>query len=647
MQDFPPETYPNLARMDERVSLLLGTEEAKTWSTSRCEVEICNIHPVYWLEEYGFIRKGEMEGGSGGVEIISFKLNTIQLQIADRICKHLLDTPWTRIQKIVLKHRKAGVSTLIAGFDYWLMRFIKNFSVFLIADLMGHTDNIASMVELFHERDVCGSGLVDETMRPPVRVALPRSKKGMKLSNGSMLELDSGENSNPGTSGTVNACHMSENSKWRDPQTAETSLLNSIPRKGFVFIVKESTAFGLNKYAQDCELAEKGKSNWDFIFITWKDLPDCEYELLPNETLKYTQQEEELIRAYALRPGHIKYRRSQIELLGSEQQFKQDFPLNSREPFLISGFNYFNVELITRRMEEINFYRDWKSEGWDYVMCLDRYQEILSRLMHHPRGLREGLNSMEMGNTIPLNVMLATNKGKTTYTQGGTSESGALTVFQFPARDHLYLATVDVAEGIRSSEYTSDNSIVTVFDVHRKEQVAEWGGVFDEEMTALYAVLVAKFYNKALIVPEMNNRCGGLLQKELEDTGYKNFYFRQKIQSQQTKREFGWLTTVGNKQNVCGQLKLDFKNGDCLFHSLPLLEEMLFFIDNKGRLGASSAHTDDRVMTASVGMKVIADTPEYHKPRNAMVDRKQARQIFSEFDRARPDTKTPMIRRYR
>ena len=38
---------------------------------------------------------------------------------------------------------------------------------------------------------------------------------------------------------------------------------------------------------------------------------------------------------------------------------------------------------------------------------------------------------------------------------------------------------------------------------------------------------------------------------------------------------------------------------------------MLFFINNKGILGAATGHNDDRVMAASVNIRIIEDTPNY------------------------------------
>ena len=611
MQHFDPNVYPNLAKLDAKVAELLKTKEAKSWDTERLEYEICKIHPVYWMEEYGYIKSGLLEGGVEDVGIVPFVLNTVQLQISDSICECFLHTPWKRVQKIILKHRKAGISTLIAAYDYWLMRFVGNLNAFLIADLLSHTDNIASMIALFHERDVCGAGSEFEFCHPLQRVSMPGSKKGYKLNNGSMLELDTGENSNPGTSGTVIVAHMSENAKWHDPINSETSLLNSVPRTGFAFVIKESTAFGLNKFSEDCELAEKGMSSWDFIFLTWKDDITCRIPLGIGEVLEYTEEEKELRTAYGLDDEQLKWRRDKIGQLNSDQRFKQDFPLNSREPFHITGSNYFDLAKVQERIDEIRFYRDWKSRGWDYVT--KKYCDVVQRLSFHPRGLREALTIIELHNTLCEDVMLSVNKSGITWTvsKGKGRKQGAMTMYKNPVRGHSYVVGVDAAEGLKTSEYTSDNSMIVVFDGHRKEQVAEWGGTFDEEMTAVYAVIIARFYNNAIIVPEMNNRCGGNLEANLKASGYSNIYMEQKISGQKVNREFGWRTTRGNKSTICGQLRQDFKNDVCVIHSIPLLEEMLYFIDDKGKLGASRNHTDDIIMATAIVLKYICDTPSY------------------------------------
>ena len=614
MQQFDSEVYPNLAALDEKVRQLLLTDKAKDWSTPRVEYEISKIHPIYFMEEYGRITPGERELGGdedllpGGV--IRFTLSSIQLQIADKICAHYIGEKYTRVQMIILKHRKAGISTLCAAFDYWHMKFFDNLSAFAIADVSSHTTNIVEMIKTFQKHDTCGAGDDNQEHYPPRAVPMPRNKSGMKLSNGSLVEQDTGENANPGTSGTISVCHMSENSKWRSPLESESSLLNSIPRSGYAFIIKESTAFGINKFAKDCEESEAGKSVWEFCFITWLDMDDCEDDVHVSEVIELTKREKELMATYPnMRHGHIKFRRRQIETLGSEQRFKQDFPLNSREPFLITGSNFFNTAIIQRRIDDIKFHRMWKVKGMEATA--PKFPEVALRIKHNSRGIRSALQRLEDDCVIPFIVKLAENDGNVSWIKDdeAKAEDGAATMFKAPIRGRKYLVIVDVAEGKSTGEYTSDNSIINVFEPRLKEQVLEWGGLFDEEITAMFAVRIAKIYNKAVIAPEMNNTCGGLLWGYLRSSGYKNLYQTEIVTNNSIKKENGWKTTSSNKHDVCGQLKLDFKNGDCLIHSLGTLEEMMFFIDKKGKIEAASGHNDDKVMVASIASKIMKITP--------------------------------------
>jgi len=611
MQKFDPVKYPNLCALDEKVHKYLLTQDAKKLAREdppRLEFEISRMHPLYWMEQYGKIRPGEVElslGGEAHGGVIPFVLNAVQLHVADRICAHYLGEIMLRVQINILKHRKAGISTLIAAFDYWHMRFIRNMNAFVIADLSSHSDNIVEMIDTFHKHDTCGNGSKYDVARPPNRTAMRGNKKGLALSNSSMCEQDTGENSNPGTSQTINILHMSENSKWRDPSNAETSLLNSVPRRGYAFIVRESTAFGINKFARDCEESEAGKNAWEFVFITWLDMPDCEDPVYAQEKIEPSAEEKELMKVYPkMTLGHIKFRRRQIELIGNEDKFRQDFPLNSREPFLTSGTNFFNMSLIEERITTIKFYMDWKIGGIE--AAYKKYPEIMVRVKHNSFGEREALSLLERSCVTPKLVLFTDNNGSVSCVADPKArmDSGAALLFREPRARAKYLLTIDVAEGKKQS----DNSVIEVFDCVKREQCLEWCGQYDEEVTASYAVLIAKYFNMALIAPEMNNKCGGTLWGYIQGSRYRNVFYRDYIRGNKRERDPGWHTSIGTKKDTFNQMKLDFKNGDVLVHSVKLLEEMSYFIDAGGKLEAAEGHTDDRVSATAINLKIISIT---------------------------------------
>jgi hypothetical protein len=344
-------------------------------------------------------------------------------------------------------------------------------------------------------------------------------------------------------------------------------------------------------------------------------MPDCEDPVYPGEVLELDAGEKEMMSLYPkMTMGHIKFRRRQISVIDSAERFKQDFPLNPREPFLITGSTYFNTSLVQDRIDEIKFYRDWKTLGLDSIR--NKYPDLITKYSYHPRGIRAALSKLEDDCVLPVMTMFSENYDGAVvrlHEPKGKMADGAAQVFRPPLNGHKYVLIIDAAEGKKSNQYTSDDSVIEVIDCFSQEQVCEWGGMFDEETTANFAIMIGKSYNNALIVNEMNNKCGGLVWGYLEKSGYKNLFYRETINTNKRHKEPGWDTKAGIKKEVCGQFRIDFKNGNCLIHSLDLLSEMMYFIDNQAKLGAAEGHKDDRVMSFSVGMKVIAITPALKK----------------------------------
>jgi len=618
---YDAEKYPNLAALDKLVGKFLATAKAKKMSVDQREERICSMHPVYWMEKYGYIKTGKVEGKEfAEVKIIRFKLNRPQLVMANEFCEPLIHRPWKRGKFVVLKHRKVGCSTLCAGFDYCFMRSIKNCGAFIIADKAKHTDNIFEMVELFWRRDIAPGR--------PDRIPMLKNKQGLRLKNGAMLECDSGETKHPGTSQTLNILHMSENAKWKFIDDGETSLLNSVSREGFAWQVKESTAKGLNKFHIDVQAAMDKKSDWRLVFVAWPDSTDCAIALDPEEILKYTGEEKELVEVYGLTPEQVKFRRLRAAEIGLGN-FRQDFPINEREAFLTSQSNYFNVELVEDRIEEIDFYKAFTSQGFDKAIesgkfpTMKLWHQERKHLPQYKKLHADFLRQLQDKNITPRSVQVSEIRGKVTWKANDElrDNEGQVWMWREPSPRRKYLVSVDSAEGIKTDEYTSDLSVVQVIDCFKREQVAELAGIYDEEITARYAVLLATLYGRAMLAIEINNKSGGVVLENVKSQGYHYLYHSQKLsRGQVISTSVGWRTTRGNKQEVCARLKLDFKNGHCLLHSRALLNEMLHIVEDKGKLKPTPANTMDRTMAMSIGLTIIEQTPGLRsiRPEEAM-----------------------------
>ena len=152
-----------------------------------------------------------------------------------------------------------------------------------------------------------------------------------------------------------------------------------------------------------------------------------------------------------------------------------------------------------------------------------------------------------------------------------------------------------------------------MFDTVTGEQVLEWAGTFDEEITVYYGVAIADIYNGAVIVPETNNRCGGTVLELLKKAKYKKIYHTEYMQGHKKVKEIGWYTSSTDKKDMCLQFRNEFKNDMVLLHSLELLVEMSNFIDLNGKLGGASGKLDDRVMCCCINRKATSQTPALKK----------------------------------
>lgn len=408
------------------------------------------------------------------------------------------------------------------------------------------------------------------------------------------------------------ASHNSENAKWPQIVDAETSLLNSVSREGFVWLVKESTACGINKWKTDCIAALEKRSSWEFIFLEWPDMEDCALTLTEKEreNMMLSGEEADLMDTFGISLENIKFRREKIAEIGS-MHFKQDFPLHAREPFDVSTSTYFDPLKIEDRKDDIEFYRVWKQNGYDDAM--EQFPRVAKELKEFHGGAEAYLRDLGQRCRLFRRVQVGIVKNHVTFTpaESEKEDAGQVLMWREPDRRRRYVVTVDPAEGISSDGYTSDHSVIEVFDCYAREQAAELAGVYDEEITARYAVLLARLYGDAMIAVEMNCKCGGAVLTYIKER-YKYFslYRRQVVgRSRMVTNDEGWRTTPGNKQSLCYVLKIHFKEDDCVLHSVPLLDEMANFIEEKGKLRAAVNHTDDRVMACAIALQIIDSTP--------------------------------------
>ena len=156
-----------------------------------------------------------------------------------------------------------------------------------------------------------------------------------------------------GRSDTFNNLHISELAFWGNgAKETAIGLFQSVPNLPNTMIIIESTANGYEYFKSLWDLAVKGESDFIPIFVGWNEM--IEYQM-PYTGFELSKKEKELQELYSVTLEQLTWRRWCIQnnCGGDEEQFTQEYPINSQEAFLSTGTCPFNKEKIINRLQVI------------------------------------------------------------------------------------------------------------------------------------------------------------------------------------------------------------------------------------------------------------------------------------------------------
>jgi hypothetical protein len=189
-------------------------------------------------------------------------------------------------------------------------------------------------------------------------------------------------------------------------------------------------------------------------------------------------------------------------------------------------------------------------------------------------------------------------------------DGGALAVWEFPNKNHVYVIGADVAEGLEHGDY----SCCFVVDASTRETVAMYHARVDADLfgTDILGEL-GEWYNTALIGVESNNH-GLTTLKALQGAKYRNIYRQHRhLQRFEPKTEMlGWRTTVSSKALAIDELNREIRQGELTLPDEQTIGELKTFVrDGNGRMHGSPF--DDRVMALAITAQMLkhAWLPEY------------------------------------
>lgn len=493
--------------------------------------------------------------------LVPFHPNPIQRRLDAEVERQRKERKPVRI--VVLKARKEGVSTYVAGYCLHDSSMRKNRESLVIAHDDDATNTLFRMQTLMFDE-------LPDLLRPMKRYsnrsellfenpneAERRTNPGLRSS----LRVATAGSKGAGRSKTLHNVHCSEVAFWPDAKETLLGLLNAVDRNPDTFICLESTANGLGgEFYERYRAAKEGKSDYAAIFFSWFDNPEYQIPGSPDEDAELLvdldDEETELVARYALSLAQLRWRRYTItnECGDDVERFRQEYPANDVEAFIVPGRAFFSASL----------------------------PRLRSLLMTAQPG--------ESGDVIDGRFV--------------PSGDGYLDVWEPPQTGEAYVIGGDVAEGLERGDY----SVLQVLRRSDLAQVARWRGHMDPDQFGREAAALAHLYNDAWLGIEANNH-GISSNKAAASEGYAYLYHRQQDHdtdgAERTEDRLGWQTNKLTRPLMLDAMQEALREESTTPRDETTLAECTSFVRKpSGKPEAAAGAHDDCVMAYAIAIKL-------------------------------------------
>lgn len=485
-------------------------------------------------------------------QLVPFRYNAAQVLLQQRL--DALRAQGRPVRLIILKARQMGVSTWFQAQLFHAVATRPYTRAVVIAHDLDSAHNLYSMSRLFYEE-------LPAPLRPMRKYSNRRAlvfdnPKGRPPGLRSSIEIATAQDADAGRSSTIHFLHASEVAFWPRPEETMLSLLQAVPHHPDTAVVIESTANGVGGWFYDAwQRAKRGESDFVPVFLPWHVYPD--YRMPAPPDMRLTQEEQALKRRFGLDNGQLAWRRWCIDnnCYGDTDRFKQEYPSDDQEAFLVSGRPFFDAGAVRARLDAPD--RPEPDTGF-LVMENSRVRFVPDR-------------------------------------------NGFLRVWHHPKPGERYAVGADVAEGLAHGDY----SAAQVLDSHMR-QAAQWHGHADPDEFGRQLYLLGRYYNDALIGCEVNNH-GLTALTTLRSKGYTRLYRRQtwdRLERRFTE-SIGWQTNAKTRPLMLDFLAACLRDGLLTAYDERFLSEALTFVRKpSGRAEAQAGATDDLVIAMAIALQM-------------------------------------------
>lgn len=552
-----------------------------TQNTEQLE-NLIRIDPEIWFSTFGVIK--DKRGKD-----IKPKPNTLQkrmfahyrkCQIEDKPCK-----------MIILKPRQKGASTCAQALTYHHMRKHENLAGSLMGDISGTSDKVFEIYRRYAEYDHFpwtedGGSLADGGNLADL----------IKLKSKSAYGKETAGSKNAGRSGTIQVGNMTEVAFWpmqgeRDP--ALGYLQSLYDGDNVSLVVADSTPNGPNGWFYRTWVQD---NEWAKIFAAWYEFDDSVIPFNSDSDLQdfkdtMTEDEKEEQERFDVGYEQLHWRRRvlQDKCNGDLSKFRQEYPSDAEECFLMSSRPRFHVR------------------------NLDKMVKISNDL------------KPKMG------TMSVQTDGKTANFK--PDRLGNWKIYEEPEYDSKYLISVDTCTGedqqLQGLAADPDFHSVQVWKAPYEDWHGNWHvprmvglhhsrldiGVLAQEIEG-----AARWYGDAFIIPEVNNS-GLALLKYLLESGL-SVYRRRRFNdsSGMVEKSFGWSTDKITRKTVIDHMAAELLEENFDIPDIDVLKEMkTFVINDKGKPQAAPGHHDDHVLAAAIALYNIDSASTYKSPKKKKI----------------------------
>ena len=575
------------------------------------EVHRCLKDPVYYLQNYHFIRRKDLS-----ITTIYPLFDAQQLFLTEFMRQFNLKQA---IRIIVLKARQMGITTIGVAIMCWLVFQHPSCHVLSMSDTEDKVETNFDMARLAYN-------LLPWWMKPekryderPRNLGFDRVKADDREASpgmeAKMMFEAANKPSGAAYSKSLYGAHLAEIGRYNDPKPITEGVFGSLVGFMHSIGILEGTAQGRHTtFHKLWKAAEAGKF-WAPVFMEWFREPG--YTMAVPKNFKLTREETAIRKKiqeqckYVISDSQFAWRRykiSEFEAAGDDEKFPQEFPLTPEEAFVASGLTAFPK----KRLKEmsLNFGRD-------------------------PRWVGE------------IKLELKDNKTPVLWPY----EEGRLWIWEMPKQGMTYQLGADCALGIDGADYSCAQVYAVPEDITQPlRQVARWRGYMPPTEFARIICAIGYLYNGAELAPECN-KIDSVASDAAKVIMYPQVYRwirEDKIRNQQSQF-IGWLTTPRNKNGLIGRMRDALLGWTVIIRCDEDLDEMFDFVETEPGSGIFAARNspdchDDTVMANMITFYTATQL----RPRWAIDEDDEAVKLRcnvcgKHFDSGKPEDKCDVV----